>query len=67
MVAAVVLIAATALLVWQRWPLGEGHTFMLAEWQLWPHGGGLSALGVWAGEAGSPEDLTRLGRLPGGW
>ena len=65
MVAAVVLIAATALLVWQRWPLGDGHTFMLAEWQLWPQGGGLFALGVWAGEAGSLEDLTRRARQLG--
>jgi Acyltransferase family len=45
MVAAVVLIAATALLVWQRWPLGEGHTFMLAERQLWPQGRGCSPSG----------------------
>jgi uncharacterized membrane protein YeiB len=44
--------------VWQRWPLGDAHTFMLVQWDLWPQGAGLFALGVWAGEAGSLEDLT---------
>jgi glucans biosynthesis protein C len=58
MVAAALLIAVTALLVWQRWPLGDAHTFMLVQWDLWPQGAGLFALGVWAGEAGSLEDLT---------
>jgi peptidoglycan/LPS O-acetylase OafA/YrhL len=58
MVAATVLIAVTAFLVWQRWPLGDAHTFMLAEWQLWPQGAGLFALGVWAGAAGSLDDLA---------
>jgi hypothetical protein len=58
MVAAALLIVVTAFLVWQRWPLGDDHTFMLLEWQLWPQGAGLFALGVWAGEAGSLEDLT---------
>jgi multisubunit Na+/H+ antiporter MnhC subunit len=58
MVAAALLIAVTVFLVWQRWRLGDDHTFMLVEWQLWPQGAGLFALGVWAGEAGSLEDLT---------
>ncbi len=66
MVAATLLIAVTAFGVWQRWPLGDTHTFMLMEWQLWPQGAGLFALGVWAGEAGNLEDLTaRAHRL--GW
>ncbi|HYB49210.1 MAG TPA: acyltransferase family protein, partial [Streptosporangiaceae bacterium] len=58
MVAAALLIAVTAFLVWQRWPLGDDHTFMRVEWQLWLQGAALFALGVWAGEAGSLEDLT---------
>jgi glucans biosynthesis protein C len=58
MAAAAVLIAVAAFLVWQRWPPGDDHTFMLVEWQLWPQGAALFALGVWAGEAGSLEDLT---------
>jgi fucose 4-O-acetylase-like acetyltransferase len=58
MVAAALLIAVTVFLVWQRWPLGDDHTFMLVEWQLWPQGAALFALGVWAGEAGSLDDLT---------
>jgi glucans biosynthesis protein C len=65
MVAAAMLIAVTAFLVWQRWPLGDTHTFMLAEWQLWPQGAGLFALGVWAGEAGSLEDLAGWARRLG--
>lgn len=58
MVAAALLIAVTAVLVWQRWPLGDAHTFLNVQWELWPQGAGLFALGVWAGEAGSLEDLT---------
>jgi fucose 4-O-acetylase-like acetyltransferase len=58
MVAAALLIAVTAVLVWQRWPLGGAHTFLNLRWDLWPKGAGLFALGVWAGEAGSLEDLT---------
>jgi fucose 4-O-acetylase-like acetyltransferase len=65
MVVAALLIAVTAFLVWQRWPLGDDHTFMLVEWQLWPQGAGLFALGVWAGEAGSLEDLTAWARQLG--
>ena len=65
--AAALLIAVTAFLVWQRWPLGDGHTFMLAEWQLWPQGAGLFALGVWAGEAGSLEDPQVANRSEPRW
>ncbi len=66
MVAAAVLIAVTAFLVWPRWPPGNAHTFLNLRWDLWPQGAVLFALGVWAGESGSLEDLTaRAGRL--GW
>jgi len=66
MVAAAVLIAVTAFLVWQHWPPGSAHTFMNMRWDLWPQGAVLFAVGVWAGESGSLEDLTdRAGRL--GW
>ena len=66
MAAAAVLIAVTAFLVWQRWPPDDASTFLDLRWDLWPQGAVLFALGVWAGEAGSLEDLTaRAGRL--GW
>jgi glucans biosynthesis protein C len=66
MVAAAVLAAVTAFLVWQRWPPGAAHTFMNLRWDLWPQGAALFALGAWAGESRSLEDLTaRAGRL--GW
>jgi len=58
MVAAAVLIAVAAFLVWQRWQLGDAHAFLNVQWQLWPQGAGLFALGVWAGEAGNWENLT---------
>jgi fucose 4-O-acetylase-like acetyltransferase len=58
MVAAAVLLAVTAFLVWQRWPPDDGGTFLDLRWQSWPQGAVLFALGVWAGEAGSLEDLT---------
>jgi len=58
MAAAVALIAVTAFLVWQRWQLGDAHTFLNVQWQLWPQGAGLFALGAWTGEAGSWENLT---------
>ena len=58
MVAATVLIAVTAFVVWQRWRLGDTHTFLHLRWDYWPQAVGLFALGVWAGEAGSWEDLT---------
>jgi glucans biosynthesis protein C len=58
MAAAAVLIAVTAFLAWQRWQLGDAHAFLNMQWQLWPQGGGLFALGAWAGEAGSWEGLT---------
>lgn len=66
MVAAAVLIAVTASLVWLRWPLGDAHTFLKVQWQLWPQGAVLFTLGVWAGEAGSLEDLTAWAH-PLGW
>ena len=58
MVAAAVLIAVTAFVVWQRWPLGDTHTFLHLDWGEWPQGAVLFALGVWAGETGSLEELT---------
>ena len=58
MVAAAVLIAVTAFVVWQRWTLGNPSSFAHLRWDYWPQGAGLFALGVWAGEAGSWEDLT---------
>jgi surface polysaccharide O-acyltransferase-like enzyme len=58
MVAAAVLIAVTAFVVWLQWPLGDSHTFLHLGWDYWPQGAGLFALGAWAGEAGSWEDLT---------
>ncbi|HYB85758.1 MAG TPA: acyltransferase [Streptosporangiaceae bacterium] len=36
MVAAAVLIAVTAFLVWQRWPPDDAHTFLDLRWQSWP-------------------------------
>ena len=65
MVAAAFLIAVTAFLVRQRWPLGDAHTFLKAQWGLWPQGAGLFALGVWAGEADSLENLTAGARRLG--
>ena len=65
MVAAVVLIAVTSFLVWQRWPLDDDRTFLDVRWEAWPQGAGLFALGVWAGEAGSWEVLTAWGRRLG--
>jgi fucose 4-O-acetylase-like acetyltransferase len=58
MVAAAVSITVTASLVWLRWPPGAAHTVLGVQWQLWPQGAVLFALGVWAGEAGSLEELT---------
>jgi glucans biosynthesis protein C len=58
MVAAAVVIAVTAFLVWQRWPLGNASSFAHLRWDYWPQGAVLFALGVWAGEARSWEDLT---------
>jgi len=58
MVAAAVLIAVTACVVWQRWPPDDASTFLDPRWQSWPQGAVLFALGVWAGEAGSWEELT---------
>jgi len=65
MVAAAVLIAVTAFLVWQRWPPDDAGTFLDLRWQSWPQGAVLFALGVWAGEAGSWEDLTAWTRRLG--
>jgi glucans biosynthesis protein C len=53
MVAAAVLIAAAAVLVWRWAPPDEASTFLSLQWASWPQGAGLFALGVWAGEAGS--------------
>jgi hypothetical protein len=65
MVAAAVLIAVTGFLVWQRWPPDDARTFMDLRWQSWPQGSVLFALGVWAGEAGSLEELTAWARRLG--
>ncbi len=58
MTAAALLIAVAAFLVWQRWALGNAHSFLNLEWELWPQAAGLFGLGVWAGEAGGLEQLT---------
>jgi len=65
MVAAALLIAVTVGLMWQRWQLGDAHTFMKMQWGEWPQGAGLFALGVWAGEARSLENLTASARRLG--
>ena len=59
------LIAVTAFLTWQRWPLDGSATFLDARWAEWPQGAVLFALGVWAGEVGSLEDLAALARRLG--
>ena len=65
MVAAAVLIAVTVFLV-SRWsPLDATSTFLNLMWASWPQGAGLFALGVWAGEAGSLDDLTAWAPLLG--
>ena len=58
MLAAAVVIAVTAFLVWLRWPLADDNTFLKVQWELWPQGAVLFALGACAGEAGSLEGLT---------
>ena len=65
MAAAALLIAATAFLTWQRWPPDDASTFLDLRWESWPQGAMLFALGVWAGEAGSLEDLTARARQLG--
>jgi len=65
MMAAALLIAVTAYLVWQWWPPDDASTFLDLRWQSWPQGAVLFALGVWAGEAGSLEDLTARARRLG--
>jgi glucan biosynthesis protein C len=65
MVAAALLIAVAAFVTWQRWPPDDASTFWHLQWESWPQGVGLFALGVWAGEAGSLEDLTAWARRLG--
>jgi len=65
MVAAALLIAVTAFLAWRWWPPDDGHTFLNLRWQSWPQGAVLFALGVWAGEAGSLDELTARARRLG--
>jgi peptidoglycan/LPS O-acetylase OafA/YrhL len=65
MVAAALLITVTAYLVWQWWPPDDASTFLDLRWQSWPQGAVLFALGVWAGEAGSLDDLTARARRLG--
>jgi glucans biosynthesis protein C len=62
---AAALIAVTAFLTWQRWPLDDSATFLDARWAEWPQGAVLFALGAWAGEAGRLEDLTARARRLG--
>ncbi len=65
-VAAAALVAVTAFLTWQRWPLDDSNTFLNARFGEWPQGAVLFALGAWAGEAGSRlEDLTAPARRLG--
>jgi glucans biosynthesis protein C len=65
LVAAAALIGVTAFLTWQRWPLDDATTFLDARWAEWPQGAVLFALGAWAGQAGSLEDLTARARQLG--
>jgi glucans biosynthesis protein C len=65
LVAAAVLLAVTAFVAWQWWPLDDAGTFLNLRWGLWPQGAVLFALGVWAGEAGGLEDLTAWARQLG--
>jgi glucans biosynthesis protein C len=65
MVAAAVLIAVTAFVVWRWWPPDDASTFLDLRWQSWPQGAVLFALGAWAGEAGSLEGLTAWARRLG--
>jgi glucans biosynthesis protein C len=64
MVAAAILIAVTTFLVWRRWP-PDTNAFLGLRLESWPQGAGLFALGVWAGEAGSLQDLTARARRLG--
>jgi glucans biosynthesis protein C len=64
-VAAAALIAVTAFLTWQRWPLDDGSTFLDARWAEWPQGAVLFAVGAWAGEAGFLDDLAARARRLG--
>jgi len=64
MVAVAVLIAVTAYLVWRRWP-PDTNGFLDLRWESWPQGAGLFALGVWAGETGSLDDLAGWARRLG--
>lgn len=65
MVAAALLIAVTAFVTWRWWPPDDASTFWHLQWESWPQGAGLFALGVWAGEVGSLEDLTARARRLG--
>jgi glucan biosynthesis protein C len=63
--AAAALIAVTAVLVWRWSPPDQASTFWSLQWASWPQGAGLFALGAWAGETGSLEDLTAWARQLG--
>jgi fucose 4-O-acetylase-like acetyltransferase len=65
MAAAALLIAVTAFAVWRCWPPDDASTFLDLRWESWPQGAALFALGVWAGETGSLEDLTARARRLG--
>jgi fucose 4-O-acetylase-like acetyltransferase len=65
MAAAALLIAVTAFVTWRWWPPDDASTFLGMQWESWPQGAVLFALGVWAGEAASLEDLTGRARLLG--
>ncbi len=64
-VAAAALIAVTGFVTWQRWPLDDATTFLDARWAEWPQGAVLFALGAWAGQAGTLEELTARARRLG--
>lgn len=64
-VASAALIAVTCFLTWHRWPLTDDTTFLDARWAEWPQGAVLFALGAWAGQCASLEDLTAWARRLG--
>jgi hypothetical protein len=50
---------------WRWSPPDEANTFLSLQLASWPQGVGLFALGVWAGETGSLDDLTAWARRLG--
>jgi hypothetical protein len=64
--AAAVTIAVTSLTVWQVWPWNAEVLLNLRVGE-WPQGAVLFALGVYAGETGWPEELSRANVRRLGW